>query len=341
MKCILVRVGLVAFLVLLALPAVAAVNFVQGAVGTSVSASSTSVSFNTSNSAGNLIVVGVAWDPTVAISSVTDGQGNIYAVAAGPTIGTSLSGNVETFYAKNIRAGTNTVTIKLTGVAYFLDAYIQEYSGVDTVAPLDAATGAAGHGTAGTSGPAATTVANDLLFGICSDAGSAPTAGAGFTVRSLADNVMTEDMIGVAPGTYSLTVSINGSFDWVCQMAAFKPIPLPSMNVALSGKFTWDSGAALQGSVGLFQSTSTGDQKIGQWAISSTGSVAATVTLQTWGVYRFELRDAPGNLIKQGSMIALPTLQSGQVQLVLDQANSQVKSATIAAKMGDLVTTGP
>ena len=75
-------------------------------------------------------------DTTATVSSVTDSKGNTYALAAGPTKATGLTSAL--YYAKNIAAGTNTVTVKFSATAHSPNVNVLEYSGLDTANPLDA-----------------------------------------------------------------------------------------------------------------------------------------------------------------------------------------------------------
>ena len=68
--------------------------------------------------AGNLNVVSVMWgDTTSSVSSVTDSKGNSYALALGPSPVTGSSSTI--YYAKNIAAGSNTVTVNFNPSAAF------------------------------------------------------------------------------------------------------------------------------------------------------------------------------------------------------------------------------
>ena len=78
---------------------------------------------------------------------------------AGPGLRQSI------YYAKNIAAGSNTVTVTFNQAAAFVDVRVLEYSGLDTVSPLDVTAGAAGSGTTGNSGAATTRSANELIVG--------------------------------------------------------------------------------------------------------------------------------------------------------------------------------
>jgi hypothetical protein len=70
--------------------------------------SSVAVSNSSAQTAGDLNVVIVGWDDATAkVSSVTDAKGNVYQLAAGPTVltgSTPISQSI--YYAKNILAAT-------------------------------------------------------------------------------------------------------------------------------------------------------------------------------------------------------------------------------------------
>jgi hypothetical protein len=142
-------------------------------------------------------------------------------------------------------------------------------------------------------------------------------------------------------GLYSVSMVNTVSANWISMMATFNAAgaaaPLTE-GVSLNGKFTWDSGSPIHGTVAIYQQALTGDKKLGQWPVGNTGSVAVSVTLQDWGIYRFELRDLNGVLIRESAIVALPGLTSGQLQLVLYQSNNGVKNAKFTVGMADLVT---
>jgi len=343
MKSTLLRIGFLLF-AFPALPGLAAVSFVQEADQAARSVTTVKQAFRASTASGDLLVVGVLYDKSVAVTGVTDSQGNTYAAVSSPAVGTSVSGDATVYYAKNIKGGSDTVTVTLSTAAPFADVYVLEYAGADTASPLDAATGASGTGSVGNGGAVTTTSANDLIFAICADGGGLPSAGTGFTVRSLRDDNIVEDAQEAAAGSFSAIANLGGSYPWACQTAAFRPAASSdptTESVALSAKFTWDTGSAIQGSVVLSQQTTSGSTQIGKWTINNQGSVSATLTLQVWGVYIFELLDSSGNVLKNGAIVAFPTLQSGSLQVVLVSATKQVKSANFTVAMGDLITTAP
>jgi hypothetical protein len=117
----------------------------------------------------NYIII-VGWNDSVAqISSVSDSNGNLYALAVGPTVLTgSESLSQAIYYAKNIAAasaGSNSLTVNFTKAAVYPDIRILEYSGLDKVSPLDVVVDAAGNSTSSSSGAVITQNAADLLVG--------------------------------------------------------------------------------------------------------------------------------------------------------------------------------
>ena len=101
------------------------------------------VSYSQVQTAGDLNLVAVGWNDTSAtVQSVTDTAGNIYTLAAGPLKGTALTQSI--YYAKNILAGSNAVTVTFSKAALFPDVRILEYKGLNTTAPLDVTAGASG-----------------------------------------------------------------------------------------------------------------------------------------------------------------------------------------------------
>ena len=171
--------------------------------------------------AGDLNVVVVGWgDTTSSISSVTDSHGNAYAVAVGPTTNTGLQQVI--YYAKNVAAGSNTVTVKFSKAASYPDVRILEYSGASTTGPLDGKAAASGSGTTANSGAATTTSANELIFGAGTTGAQFSAAGSGFVSRmiNLYGNIA-EDKTVTSTGSYNATATTQSSV-WVMQVATFK-----------------------------------------------------------------------------------------------------------------------
>jgi len=136
--------------------------YVQGATATSNTSGTTiAQAFAAPATAGNLIVVIVGWQTNTALT-VTDSQGNSYAVAT--TAYDAVNGqSLSILYAANARGGATTVTAGFGAATPSVRRLeIHEYAGLATTNPLDGtATNIADAVTtadAVTSGAAATTV---------------------------------------------------------------------------------------------------------------------------------------------------------------------------------------
>ncbi len=201
------------------------ISFVQGASGPSTiqpQNSTVVVAYPNAQTAGDLNIVTVGWaDASSVISSVADNMGNTYSPAVGPTAGTGLQQSI--YYAKNIAAGNNTVTVKFNQAAAFPDIRILEYSGLDLSVPLDATAAEVGSGTNASSGTATTASAKELIFGAGTTGGAAFIgAGTGFTSRIIDTfGNIAEDQTVTSAGNYTATAP-NGSGNWVMQAATFR-----------------------------------------------------------------------------------------------------------------------
>jgi hypothetical protein len=199
------------------------INFVQQNFALSnPSAASLTVAYGSAQTVGNLNIVAVGWNDTSAsVSSVVDSRGNTYIRAIGPTTGTALSQSI--YYAKNIAAGSNTVTVTFNQAASYPDVRVLEYSGADTTNPLDVTAGASGSGLTGNSGSATTTSAKELIFGAGMTFDIYNAAGSGFTSRVITGfGDIAEDKNVTSTGSYNATAGMRSSALWVMQMATFR-----------------------------------------------------------------------------------------------------------------------
>jgi Domain of unknown function (DUF1929)/IPT/TIG domain len=211
------------------------INLVQSnSVPTTLKASLTTVAapFTASQTAGDLNVVVVGWgDVTSTVSTVTDGLGNKYSPAGTTATGTGLRQAI--YYAKNIAAGSNTVTVTFSQAAAYPDLRILEYSGLDTSNPLDVTAAASGSGTTATSASATTTSPNELIFGAGNNGNGFNGPGAGFTLRMIDyyGNLAEDKAVG-GSGSYNVTAPLKESTNWVMQMATFRANGQGSSNPA-------------------------------------------------------------------------------------------------------------
>ncbi len=194
--------------------------FVQVKANQVTSGTTNAQAFSKANTAGNLIAAYVVWDNAGGVS-LTDSRGNTYA-AATARISFGNGWSAQIFYAKNIAAGSNTVTATFgTAISSFGIVYLHEYSGLDKVNPVDVTASAAGTSAAMSSGAVTTTNASDLLFAPGASGATVNQAGTGYTTRSTAYGNRTQDRLVAATGSYAGTAKQNGS-SWVMQLVAFR-----------------------------------------------------------------------------------------------------------------------
>ena len=135
-----------------------------------------------------------------------------------------------------------TVTLNGASIGVSLEVYVHEYSGVDTVSPLDVTASSIGNSANLDSGPATTNFANDLIFGWAL-AKSVNSSGAGFTPRSTFNSDLTEDKVVSAVGTYDATANGDGS-NWSMQMATFRASNTPVTLMSTTGPVASSTGRA-------------------------------------------------------------------------------------------------
>ena len=218
---------------LLVPPAVHAVpkSFIQRKFFEVTSGSSVSVTFRKANTAGNLIVAYVVWDNSGAVS-VTDSRGDTYASAVGPTQSSGDSTNAQIFYAANVAGGTNTVTANFaTAITVRGALYVQEYAGVDPIAPLATTVVATGTSAVMDSGSLTAANANTLLF-MGAESNKAVTGRPrGYRVRARRYGNMTADEVVKTAGSFHAMPTQKGSA-WTLQLVAFKPAGSTPPNTA-------------------------------------------------------------------------------------------------------------
>src|SRR5579862_2225234 len=186
-----------------------------------------SVPYLQAQTAGDLNLIVVGWnDTTATVVSVKDNLGNSYSLVAGPFKGTRITQAI--YLAKNILAGSNTVTVTFSQAATFPDIRILEYKGLSTTAPVDVTAGASGTSSGSatvSSGSATTNAATELIFGAGTTNGGFTKAGSSFTSEIITpDGDIAEDDVVSSSGSYSATAGLGayGSQNWVMQMLSLK-----------------------------------------------------------------------------------------------------------------------
>ena len=322
------RVALSLMLTLVAMQATAQTvpAFVQGNQSVpKASESIVAVPFAALQSAGDLNVVVVGWRNTsVDVQSVVDTNGNTYVLAAGPTLEPE-AGAQSVYYAANIVASTpNTVTITFTGPAAWADVRMAEYSGVDPVAPVEAAAAAQGWDEVSDSGSLITSSAHALLVAANFVQSVVTQAGPGFTPRGIttpSTNVL-EDRV-VTPGTYNATASVAPGVPWIMQLVAFRAAP------------TVD-GEAPTAPVGLTATSASSDQIDLSWMPSTDNSGVTSYLIercQDPGCISFILMTTNGTSYSD-SGLAPSTTYSYRVRAT-DAANNLSAYSNIATTTTD------
>lgn len=154
----------------------AAVSFVQQVSSNNlITATSTSLTFDSDTTAGDLLIAVLQLDnpaPPYPVMTTSDSLGNSWAC---PELQIFAYGQQATVcYAEDPSGGADTVTMSINGTTtYPLYLLAQEYSGLATSNPLDVSSSSpAQSGTTFTTPGLTTTNANDYLLGIFGTAGS-------------------------------------------------------------------------------------------------------------------------------------------------------------------------
>ena len=146
------------------------------------------------------------------------------------------------FYAENIAAGPNTVTVAVSKKAASIRLAIFEYAGIARANALDGTATAAGSSTSPGSGSATTTTSGDLVLGVFStQSGRTFTAGSGYTIRETvpaapSTRLMVQDRTQTTAGAVSATAMLNTSDGWSAALAAFKPASAAGGPAALTSQ---------------------------------------------------------------------------------------------------------
>jgi len=257
---------------------------------------STSCSFDSNNTAGNTIIVGVGFSSSFPAQEVSDSKGNIYYKLPAQFCWNPAYGGAQIFFAKNIAAGPNTVTVSGTGTDYGIN--IHEYSGLSTVGPYSFiyanAAGTNGGSTTPLTGQFSTVVADSLIF-VCGADESSPgpiysagTGYLGYTLRSSSAGHYdaSEDYIATSIQSNvraNFTNTSNLKDYWSIVAGVFQAIGTPFFNFHLGNSDTGAKGYGVSdpGS-GLFSDDIDGETRSGSWDIGAddyqSGAAAAAIT---------------------------------------------------------------
>jgi glucose/arabinose dehydrogenase/PKD repeat protein len=308
-----------------------------------------SVALTSANVAGNLIVVQVIWSNTGAVT-MSDTRGNAY-VAATPRTTWASGWSAQSFYAKNIAAGADTVRATFaTSINSFGIVQVHEYTGIDKANPLDGATIRTGTGTTMNSGPVTTTNANDLLWAAGASAGTMNAAPSGWTQRLNTSGNRTMDRIVTSAGTYTVTPNHSGG-SWVMQLVAFKAdAGLDTTAPSTPGNVS--TSAVSSGRIDVGWSASTDDVGVTGYEVERcqtasctnfapvttvTGTGYSDAGLQPGTLYRYRVRarDAAGNVsaysaVAQATTQGVPDTTAPSVPTGVSGAGLSISSVSLS-----------
>ncbi len=187
---------------------------------------SASLAFPSANAAGDLIAVAVRAFTANQTIAVSDSNGNSYARAV--AVNNASDDTLAIFYAPNIAAGANRVTVSVSASASIRFA-ILEYAGLATASPLDVTAARALSSSTPDSGVATSSSAGELYLGVFSTQSYRTyTAGNGYTIREAVSAapstaLMVEDMVQATAGANSASATLSSSDIWAGAVAVFKP----------------------------------------------------------------------------------------------------------------------
>jgi hypothetical protein len=252
-------------------------KLVQHASKDAGTTTSASLAFTSNNAAGNFIAVVIRAGRSGQVFTVSDSRGNTYkkAITFNMTVDPNTMG---IYYAENISAGANTITVSDT-ISGTLRFAIMEYSGVATLNSIDATAVSQGTSVSPNSGTATTSLSGDLLLGEIVTADPATfTSGTGYQIQDFVPaepntKLVTEDQLQTVVGSASATATLSASDPWGAALVAFKSAsgtPPPPISVSVSPiAASVGTGSGVQ----TFTATVQNDFRNGgvTWSLSGAG----------------------------------------------------------------------
>jgi chitodextrinase len=171
---------------------------------------------------GDTNILAIGWNDTTAnITSVVDGNGNLYQAAIPTFRGSGMSQAI--YYASNVAAGTNQVTVGFDRAAVFVDLRVTEYSRIRSASPFDGGVSADGTGSIASTGPLSFPASSELLFAAGMTGAVFTGPGPGYTSRVITspDGDIVEDAIAASAGSSTASAPLSGG-TWILQLAAFR-----------------------------------------------------------------------------------------------------------------------
>jgi hypothetical protein len=270
---------------LAAFRAVSSPSYVQGTTATTnTGTTSLAKAFTTPVSAGSLIVVALAWQTNVPVT-LTDNQGNAYAVATSAYDAVNNQ-SLAIVYAANTRAGATTVTASFGAAAPSVQRLeLHEYRGIALTNPLDATAANIADGTS---------VANAVTSGTTSTSVTLPVSNGTHTLTAQA-----RDTSGNTATSAVVTITINNPAPDTTP-PTISNVTATALTVS-GATISWTTNEASDTQVEYGSTTSYGTLS----TLNATSLTAHSTSLSglasgTTYHYRVRSRDAAGNLATSG-----------------------------------------
>lgn len=328
------------------------ITLVQSNSSSGAAVNSLSAAFPGPNSTGNLSIVFVRMSSTNQTVNVTDSLGNSYAKAVSQTQ-TADGHQIHVFYAANIRAGANTVTLTFSAANNHPFAAIFEYAGLRAADPLDKASAAQGSGSAvNTGSTAVTNTANELVFagtGFPFNYTGTITAGTGYVLLRQdtgTSRSATEAMVATSTGSFSGKFVLSASTNWSAVAATFKTggatqlaittASLPSATVGLG----YSANAAASGGISPYSwSIVSGGLPAGLSLNPATGAISGTPS--SAGSTSFTLQVSDNNAQTASQTFTLTVNPAGaNIALIQSAKASGTSVPSLSAAFSNLNTAG-
>ena len=246
-------------------------------------------SFNSTTTAGNLILAFVRMTTTVQTVTVADTLGNTFQPAVSQK--QTFSGyQIALYYAVNAKTGPDTVTASFSNTNAHPWLALYEYSGVNA---LDTVAHNQGVGSILSTGAAPqTSLATELVFtgfGFPAATSAAFVPGSGFTLDQQQpaqgwSRAATEVATVAVAGSYAGAASLNGKSAWAGVMATFKHKTSSPAPVAVS--VTPNAVSVQVKSTKQFMASVTSSNNAVTWAVNGVpGGNATYGTINTNGLY--------------------------------------------------------
>jgi hypothetical protein len=195
--------------------------FVQSTSGHTGNANAIKLVYPGAEQLGDFNLVVASWGSSSgSVQSISDTANNTYT----PIGNQFSSGNVTMaiYYAANIAAGNDTVTVQFDRTVTAPEMRMLEYSGIASASVVDGLTQATGGGQSLSAMLISTTHARDLIVAADTVQNSTDQTDPAFTLRVTEQGDIVMDRFVTATGSYAATAHEMASGSWVFELVALE-----------------------------------------------------------------------------------------------------------------------